>query len=88
MTIIYSYYTGSDDEAQHFATKAEAIKDAQEAADYHEIDVEIEQHIIADLPARELAIALLSREGWCADSKVIKTVKPRFHLRLQKRDAA
>lgn len=62
-----------------FATKAEAMAAAREHAAGLEVGYEFEvtEDTTVDLPPRQLAALLLRGEGWCAESRVIRTFKGR-----------
>jgi hypothetical protein len=64
-----------------FATKAEAFKAARDYVKTHpaEGEIEVTEDTTADLPPRQLAVLLLSGEGWCAESQTIRVFKGKGH---------
>ncbi|GHE74888.1 hypothetical protein GCM10019059_37960 [Camelimonas fluminis] len=77
MTIIYLI---PDDLAQrpHYAErKDEACARARFLAELTGRAMDVEMHETANLPERELAIALLKNENWSGKSRVIYTARPR-----------
>lgn len=75
--IVYSYNVGDGEDVPYFETLAEAKKDAQVTADFMQEPVEVLKQTVAKLPARSLAVALLSRWGWCASAEVVLRVVPK-----------
>ncbi|USN15179.1 hypothetical protein KIKIMORA_00320 [Brevundimonas phage vB_BpoS-Kikimora] len=74
--VIYTLPDG-DDGPIAYTTKAKAIAEARDWANYAGIEVEVERCVLADLPRRELAVALITGRGWCKEMKVVFTAKPR-----------
>jgi len=67
--IVYSVSNQDDTPTgwSYHTTKREALRVGRMAA-----PCEVEKHYVADLPARELAVALLSHVGWAERSELVK----------------
>lgn len=74
--VIYTLPDG-DDGPVAYTTKAKAIAEAKEWANYQGTEVEVERCVVRDLPSRELAVALLTGRGWCEKSEVVFIARPK-----------
>jgi len=76
MTYIYivnNNWSMSGSGQDYFATQKKAVEFAREMADYH--PVEVRRTTVADLPRRELLVALLMHEGWgMGDDEIVATI--------------
>ncbi len=82
---VYSIWGHNDDEhGEYFSTKRKAMRRAREIKEYAESlenyegqrDIEVEMSITSpDLTLAELMAAMLNRDGWCTESKVVATLK-------------
>jgi hypothetical protein len=76
--VIYSFYTGSDDSAQHFSSlhKAE-VAAREELANFVDLDsVEVERNEVVPLNRANIIEILNSAGGhWARSSKVVSVVR-------------
>jgi hypothetical protein len=73
MTTIYDLTYIGDDGPYAYPTLKDAKAMAREIADTQRLDVGVQRIVLADLPARELAVALLTGTGYVATSEVVWT---------------
>lgn len=81
MTLLYGFYADNyfmDDSYGYFATKAEALKEAREAAkNWPDGEViKVEQLVIRDL-SRKTLVAMLNGRGWCGRRDVVAEIPGR-----------
>jgi hypothetical protein len=85
MTYIYiveNDESGSGSGQDYFPTKKKAVEFAREVADSY--PVEVYRITVADLPRRELLVALLMHEGWgMGNLEVVATIPPSREIDYQ-----
>lgn len=76
---VYSHLVEDEFDLHHrfFLTKREALASAQREADESDGRVEVHCATLAELPKRELVIALLNREGWLTRDEIVALVHPK-----------
>lgn len=73
MTTIYDLTYIGDDGPYAYPTLKDAKAMAREIAEAQGFDVSVCRVLLADLPARELAVALLTGTGYVATSEIVWT---------------
>jgi hypothetical protein len=78
VTRVYRVRATSAVDAGYFGSRKAAEHEAQQRANFSDEPVEVESCKLVDhLSAANLACALLSGLGWCADAHTVRVVKPK-----------
>ena len=72
--IFYSYHDGEND--NWFSSKADAIKDAREQANWGGHPVDVARMTIDQKPSAALILAIINNKGLVDKTEIVATVQP------------